>query len=881
MTERPLEDFWEPRGDARSPSIEEARWMTEKRPLRRPETPANLSRAYLLSATYDGERCSAVLKLYEPKTAKIYRWYDNTGHKPYCLCSLPPEALLDIPAVKTHKGLDHLERVVKIDPSTDIQVEVTKIVAKDPLSIGGRPTGSLRDIIPHERPQDPNLHVWEADIKYYENYLYDNQLEVGMPYRIEGCNLIAEEPKPSPQLLQQIDITFKEEPAEFLDYVKNWVRLLECPVPDLRYTALDIEVESPAFDRVPDPREAQYGIICASTVDSDGNKRILLLERHGVEEGAEPLPEDLQIDRFNREEEMVRELCRILADYPLVVTFNGDDFDLRYIWHRAERLGLSEEEVPIDLGREFALLTHGIHIDLYKFFFNRSIQVYAFDQKYRETTLQDVASALLGVGKLGLVGNISSLSYRGLAAYCLRDSELTYGLAALDNHLVLKLTVALARVANMPLEDVTRQGVSNWIRSMMYAEHRRRGYLIPTLEEILARKGVRATEAVIKGKKYRGAIVIEPKPGVNFNVAVLDFSSLYPSIIKRWNLSYETILCTHEECRSNLIPGTPHWVCTRRRGLTSLLIGSLRDVRVRWYKAKAKEKALSQEVRSWYSIVQRTLKVLLNASYGVFGAEHFALYCPPVAEATAAIGRYAITSTISKAQELGIEVIYGDTDSIFLRNPSADQIRQLVEWSRESLGMELDVEKSYRYSVFSTRKKNYIGVYPDGSVDIKGLTGKKRNTPEFLKAAFAQMIRILSEVGSEGDFLTAKERIKSIVKECYAKLKGRGYRLDELAFTVVLGKDLEEYEKTTPQHVKAMRLLSEEDRERVGAGSVIRYVKVRREPGVKPVHLASLEEVDTEKYVEHIQTTFEQVIDALDIDFNEIIGISRLESFMF
>lgn len=142
------------------------------------------------------------------------------------------------------------------------------------------------------------------------------------------------------------------------------------------------------------------------------------------------------------------------------------------------------------------------------------------------------------------------------------------------------------------------------------------------------------------------------------------------------------------------------------------------------------------------------------------------------------------------------------------------------------------------------------------------------------------MIRILSKVGSEGDFLTAKERIKSIVKECYAKLKERGYSLEELAFTVVLGKDLEEYDKTTPQHVKAMRLLSEEDRMNVGAGSVIRYVKVRREPGVKPVHLAVLEEVDTEKYVEHIQTTFEQVLDALDIDFNDIIGISRLEQWV-
>ncbi len=103
--------------------------------------------------------------------------------------------------------------------------------------------------------------------------------------------------------------------------------------------------------------------------------------------------------------------------------------------------------------------------------------------------------------------------------------------------------------------------------------------------------------------------------------------------------------------------------------------------------------------------------------------------------------------------------------------------------------------------------------------------------------------------------------------------------MEELAFTVVLGKDIEDYEKTTPQHVKALKRLSEEEREKIGAGSIIRYVKIRREPGVKLLALASLDEIDVEKYVEHIRTTFEQVLDALDISFDEIVGVSKLESF--
>ncbi|HID18958.1 TPA: hypothetical protein EYP27_05405, partial [Candidatus Bathyarchaeota archaeon] len=428
-----------------------------------------------------------------------------------------------------------------------------------------------------------------------------------------------------------------------------------------------------------------------------------------------------------------------------------------------------------------------------------------------------------------------------------------------------------------------RQGISGWVKSIMYYEHRRRDILIPTQSEILSVKGYTATQPVIKGKKYRGAVVIEPRSGVNFNVVVLDFASLYPSIIKRWNLSYESVRCPHPECKDNRIPETPHWICRKKRGITSLVIGSLRDLRVKWYKVKAKDKSLPAEARAWYDIVQRTLKVVLNAAYGVFGAEHFVLYCPPVAEATASIGRYAITKTIEKAQQLGIEVVYGDTDSVFLKNPTKKQIEELMEWSKGKLGMELDIDKIYRYTVFSTRKKNYVGVYPDGNVDIKGLAGKKRNTPEFLKKAFSETIDILSTVESEEGFTEAREKIKVIVKECYERLKGLRYPLEDLAFTIVLGKDVEDYEKTTPQHVKAVKALSPEVREKIGAGSIVRFVKVRRDPGVKLLFQASLEEIDLDKYVEHIQSTFGPLLEALEIDFDEILGVpktSRLESFM-
>ena len=90
---------------------------------------------------------------------------------------------------------------------------------------------------------------------------------------------------------------------------------------------------------------------------------------------------------------------------------------------------------------------------------------------------------------------------------------------------------------------------------------------------------------------------------------------LYPSIIKVHNLSYETVNCTHEECRSNRVPDTDHWICTKRSGIESLLIGSLRDLRVGHYKALSKDKTLPKESKDLYSTVTQGLKVILNACF--------------------------------------------------------------------------------------------------------------------------------------------------------------------------------------------------------------------------------------------------------------------------
>ncbi len=1260
---------------------------------------SDLEEAMLVSATYDGDLRLAVLKFYEPRSERIWLWRDNSGHRPYCYTKLRMD---ELGAIKARKDVVRIEETQKLDLLSDKKMGVRKIIVTDPLAIGGG-QNSVRD----------QIRAWEADIKYYENYAYDEGLRMGVYYKIEEGK-ISQLTKETPErVLRSVEDIIGKNPPEFVPYIREWAELLGQPLVEFRRIALDIEVANEA-GRIPDPEDAVRPIIAVSFF-TEKEKFVYLLAKNGREvKDTENLPYNLVL--FDREADLIRATFNKIMDYPVIVTFNGDDFDLRYLKHRAEQpeIGIREEESPIALERVAASLKHGIHIDLYHFFRNKSIQVYAFGNKYNELTLNGVAEALLGKSKIEFDGEISDLPPLELANYCLKDSQLAYELTSMSSSIVMKLLLVISRIGKMPMNDVSRLGVSNWIRSMLFYEHRKMNALIPRQDE-LSEKGGASSQAIIKGKKYKGGLVIEPKPGVYFDVSVLDFASLYPSLIKVHNLSYETVNCPHEECRSNIVPDTSHWVCQRRNGVTSLVIGSLRDLRVSHYKPLARDPSLSRDDRELYNIVSQGLKVFLNAcftgdtdivtpegirnikdvrvgdrvvninpetlgiemdrvvevqsmpykgemyhfrdrrfvdlvvtpnhrflvrdnhkssktgtifrtadeiyglanmtipkvrtgiegsdalsrislldtakslgalayiypggrrrlsswfsrlpfdlrrkirvdgsvnkigskkvkgwgshyvvpsaslseydvdeveksggfvllgermtskvparydvrefaslcgwyvsegspfltvpraypngnsrgmssgilltqskgtgntmgatyraeigrllerlglqfitdssdekyhkvsshvmyewmltncyvdrrvehnvfgkqiprfvlrsraaaesfldaaykgdgtrrqklystkskqlaedmvvllsllgarsrikhvggiyrvtfgntstkltgagsktrkyvtmtehdgevycltternhtviagrngryvhvgqSYGVMGFETFSFYCLPVAEATAAYGRDAITRTIQRCTELGIGVLYGDTDSLFLQNPSRDQVSEVTRWAEKELGVELDLDKTYRYVAFSSRKKNYFGVLPDGTVDIRGLTGKKSQTPEYLKETFYKALNILSQVKTEADFERAKAETKGLVTRMITQLKNRQVTVDKLAFNVMMGKPTEKYNGTTPQHVRAAKLLEVSGRE-VKAGEIIAYVKTKNPPYVKPVELAKVEEVDVEKYIEYAHSMFDQMLDALDFSFEEIMGATTLDLF--
>ncbi len=849
----------------------------------------NMRRGLLLDINYDGGENKAYCKFYDLDEHDIKIWIDTTNHQPYCLSKVPKKDLEQLEDLMTYEGFDRIEEIKRIDLLRDIEITMSKIYGKTPTNIGGAGR-NIKNIL-----NEHGIKAWEADIRYHLNYIFDRQLIPGLIYSIKNGVIhqinSKEIDESSKDLAEKLRSIFKNESPEIQEFAEKNLDIFLTPIPEVKRLAMDIETELGIDERhVPNPREAKQKIISVSFVDNDGLKMVYILERENFafEKIHEDFPPDAKLYFFKSEKDLIIETFRMLWKYPIVITFNGDNFDLNYLFHRANKLKIDKDLNPIQVKRGFGILSQaecdlrkGIHVDLFNFFFNRSISGYAFGGAYSSNSLNAISEALLGKEKYQHEEEIFEMEYDVLSWYNLKDSILTLELTQFNNSLVWNLIILLCRITKLPIHEMLRRQISTWIQNIFYFEHRRKGFLIPRRSEITELKEGGFSKAQIEGKGFQGAYVVPPVPGIHFDVVVMDFASLYPSIIKEYNLSYETVLCPHEDCKDNVIEGIPYHVCTHKMGIFAYVVGFLRDIRVNFFKPMSGDKSLTQKQRSYYKTIQQALKVFINSAYGTFGSSNFPLFCLPVAESITAKGRYSIKETIKKANEIGVKVLYGDTDSVFLLNPSYEQMREISNWSKEKLKLDLEEEKVFQFLALSERKKNYIGIYKDSKlVDIKGLLAKKKNTPDFIKKIFSQIIEILKDVKDEEKFAQSRKKIIDIVRENLKKIgKPGAFPLEDYAINISLQKSLEKYDKTIPQHVRVALELQNVTGKKLQKGDVVSFIKSKGSLGAKALELAKIEDIDVKKYKELLKSALEQLLDALGITFDEIRGIKTMDSF--
>jgi DNA polymerase I len=340
-------------------------------------------------------------------------------------------------------------------------------------------------------------------------------------------------------------------------------------------------------------------------------------------------------------------------------------------------------------------------------------------------------------------------------------------------------------------------------------------------------------------------MVLKPLSGLHENVAVLDFKSMYPSLMIAYNLSPDTYVSPREPAPKSDVyeaPEVGHHFRKEPPGfykeVLSYLIGVRDEIRSRM-KVLA-PKGVEYRV---LDARQKAVKVITNASYGYAGWTGARWYVKPVAEAAAAWGRDTLLNSIKMAEAAGLKVIYGDTDSIFLNN-DVGKIEELSKKIKKDLGLEIKPDKVYVRIFFTEAKKRYAGLLPDGRLDVVGLEVVRGDWANIAKTAQEKVLEIVLK---EQSLVKAADFVRHLVVE----LRQRRVPFRDLIIWKTLTKPVDEYQ-VKASHVEAAKVLKEKGWE-LAVGDKVGYVVVvgsgRLYERVKPYKYASYDEVDLEYYV--------------------------------
>ena len=491
-------------------------------------------------------------------------------------------------------------------------------------------------------------------------------------------------------------------------------------------------------------------------------------------------------------------------DPDVIIGWNVVDFDLDYLARRCQQL-----HIPFSLGRDnklgkivpprtkrqtmLAQIPGRVVLDGIA---SLKTAMYRFEN----FSLEAVAQELLGKGKLishdNRVEEVTRLFQQTpeeLAAYNLEDCRLVLNI--FEKTSLINLLVERTKLTGLSLD---RQGGSVAAFDFVYLPRlHRRGFVAPDL--------AKDSDAMTSP----GGYVMDSQPGLYENVLVLDFKSLYPSIIRTFHVDPLALAQPGE----NPIPGYQGATFSRDNYILPEIIIAL------W---KERDKAKKQNNHP----LSQAIKILMNSFYGVLGTPGCRFFSPKLAGSITHYGKEIISATRDFIEEKGYSVIYGDTDSVFvllgdghaedaariIGNELATSLNQYWDNNlKETLALEsfLEIEFETHYLKFlmptirgskKGSKKRYAGLVrkPDGKLDVifKGL--------ESVRSDWTPLAREFQRNLYRKVFLS--EPYEEYVHETVQGLMSGNFD-DQLVYRKRLRKPIAEYQKNIPPHAQAAKKL--------------------------------------------------------------------------
>ncbi|MCJ1310782.1 DNA polymerase alpha catalytic subunit [Agyrium rufum] len=418
-------------------------------------------------------------------------------------------------------------------------------------------------------------------------------------------------------------------------------------------------------------------------------------------------------------------------------------------------------------------------------------------------------------------------SANGLLNYVNHCEADTYFIAALA-----------LRVQMLPLTKVlTNLAGNSWARTLSGTRAERNEYIL--LHEFYRNKYIVPDKIYGKGKKviedenadgeegadvkkkdkFKGGLVFEPEKGLYDKfILVMDFNSLYPSIIQEFNICFTTV-DRSDQSQTEEEEQVPEVPAEQDQGILPKLIATLVSRRREVKKLMKDKRATPEELALW-DIKQLALKLTANSMYGCLGYTQSRFYARPLAMLTTSKGREILRSTKELAESTSLSVIYGDTDSVMI-NTNADSVEEALKVGNEfKLAvnkkyklLEIDIDNVFRRLLLHAKKKyaaiNLVekdGVYVD-KLEVKGLDMKRREYCALSKEASSRLLNIIFS-GEDPEAVVGKvhEYLRDLAKEMKEdKIPNNKY----IIFTK-LGKDPRSYPSpdSMPQVQVALRALA-------------------------------------------------------------------------
>lgn len=588
-------------------------------------------------------------------------------------------------------------------------------------------------------------------------------------------------------------------------FVRRWMideGYTVSPEPSVAY--IDIEVD--CSKHFPLPSHPTERIISLAIVDSYGRE---------------------QVYSYDDEEQMIADFLKKLLEYDIIAGWNIDSFDIPYLRSRCQKLGIKFDFNQLNWIDLLSTASKwGVLLDI------------------AEYSLDGVAAALNVGRKIEVPPPISQTLLKWfkeerekLKEYNLNDARLCL---EIDRKLGITRTVAaIANRCRLFYRDVLSM-------------HRifENSFLISQLDRDIRiclpyRK---YTEKV--REKYQGAVILKPSMHIADNVIELDYTSLYPTIIMTFNAAIDSI--------GNDI-GSPIGIkfSASRRSCIAEMLENMMKERLEYKKLAAEDEK--------YKFMQRAVKTIMAAVYGVIGDNTSRIYHKGVAAAITAYGRWILLKSMEIAGDLGYRVIYGDTDAIYiLSNTSFDRAIEIApELAREINSrlkeaileefnppekwyrIQLKVEDVFRRIAFPVTgaKKRYAAIrskppetllpsHIRTKLGIAYVVGYKRTDTFPLERKFE--FEVLKAMLEEGDIDRARERVSTLLSRTRELLYMRA--LDKL---LIYRKRLSRlpYEYTVDQpYIRAAKRLWDMGKYRIG--EPVEYVIVATRSGkiaVEPV----------------------------------------------